>query len=313
MQILFITSTRLGDAVLSTGLLGHLVDTHPTARLHIACGPLPAPLFASVPGLEQLHVLKKKSFAGHWAGLWRACAGRRWNLVVDLRNSAVSRLLWTKRLALQPTTRAGRHRVEQIGLTLGLDPPPAPRLWLGAAEQAEAARLMPDGPPILGLGPAANWAGKTWPIDRFGALVPALTGPDGPLAAGRVAVFAAANERARVAPLLAALPADRTLDLVGRGDAGLAAACLARCAGFIGNDSGLMHMAAACGLPTLGLFGPSRIDHYRPWGPRAAAVSTAVPYETLIGQPGFRFDAPDCYMTSLSVEAVIDAAISLLR
>jgi ADP-heptose:LPS heptosyltransferase len=47
---------------------------------------------------------------------------------------------------------------------------------------------------------------------------------------------------------------------------------LARAAIFIGNDSGLMHLAAAAGAPTLGLFGPTPSDEYGPAGPKAQAV-----------------------------------------
>ena len=49
MHILFVTATRIGDAVLSTGLLTHLIERHPHARLTIAAGPVAAPLFEAVP------------------------------------------------------------------------------------------------------------------------------------------------------------------------------------------------------------------------------------------------------------------------
>ncbi|MCZ6745098.1 MAG: glycosyltransferase family 9 protein, partial [Alphaproteobacteria bacterium] len=45
MNILFITSTRIGDAVLSTGILDHLICQFPDARITVACGPEAAPLF----------------------------------------------------------------------------------------------------------------------------------------------------------------------------------------------------------------------------------------------------------------------------
>ena len=48
---------------------------------------------------------------------------------------------------------------------------------------------------------------------------------------------------------------------------------LARASAFAGNDSGLMHAAAALGVPTLGVFGPGDFTRWRPVGPRAAAVS----------------------------------------
>ena len=102
-------------------------------------------------------------------------------------------------------------------------------------------------------------------------------------------------------PLLAAIPAHRLIDLVGRVDLLTAAAALRRCALFIGNDTGLMHMAAAAGTPTLGLFGPSPIEKYAPWGSRTAVVRTAHPPETMFG-PGFNHLTTDTLMDSLSVE-----------
>ena len=54
MHILFVTATRIGDAVLSTGLLSHIVGRFPGARLTIAAGPLAAPLFEAVPGLDRV-------------------------------------------------------------------------------------------------------------------------------------------------------------------------------------------------------------------------------------------------------------------
>jgi ADP-heptose:LPS heptosyltransferase len=76
------------------------------------------------------------------------------------------------------------------------------------------------------------------------------------------------------APVLAALPG--AIDLVGTLTLPEAAACLARCTLFVGNDSGLMHLAAAAGTPTLGLFGPTQAAEYAPAGSRTAvAVSPA--------------------------------------
>ncbi|MBV9521439.1 MAG: glycosyltransferase family 9 protein, partial [Alphaproteobacteria bacterium] len=93
MRVLFVTATRIGDAVLSTGILGELVERHAGARLTIAAGPAAAPLFEAVPGLERLIVLEKRRFARHWLGLYAAVAGTAWDLVIDLRGSALAYLL----------------------------------------------------------------------------------------------------------------------------------------------------------------------------------------------------------------------------
>jgi len=93
MRLLFITATRIGDAVLSTGLLDHLIRAHPGIAVTVACGPAAAGLFAHTPGLERLIVMTKRPAALHWLALWRQCAGRRWDVAVDLRGSVVTLLL----------------------------------------------------------------------------------------------------------------------------------------------------------------------------------------------------------------------------
>lgn len=312
MRILFITSNRLGDAVLSTGLLAHLVEHHPGARFTVACGPLPAPLFRAVPGLERLIPLPKRRYARHWLDLWAACVGTRWELVVDLRNSAVSRLLWSRRLAVHSRPVPGLHKVEELARVLGLETPSAPRLWLDDAARGAAARLLPPGPePMLAIGPTANWRGKEWPADRFATLADRLTAAGGPLAGARVAVLAAGAERGRAVPLLAAL-GPRAIDLGGRTDPPEAAACLERAALFVGNDSGLMHMAAAVGTPTLGLFGPGYPEIYGPWGPRARTVVGTVPRAELLGRLKRDPRASDL-MDGIAVDSVEAAARDLLE
>jgi ADP-heptose:LPS heptosyltransferase len=100
------------------------------------------------------------------------------------------------------------------------------------------------------------------------------------------------------------------IDLVGNTDLLTAAAVLSRCALFIGNDTGLMHIAAAVGTPTLGLFGPSPVEHYAPWGPCTAAVRTELPPSAMF-TPGFDHRTTDTLMDSLSVDMAEAAARQL--
>src|SRR5271163_1704452 len=274
MHILFVTATRIGDAVLSTGLLSYLIDRQPTARLTIAAGPVAAPLFEAVPRLERIAVIEKLRWSAHWLPFYAAVAPRRWDLVVDLRGSALAWLLWAGERKVMAKGDVREHRVRQLGRLFQLDPPPSPRLWTAPHHERAARALVPPNGPVLAIGPAANWRGKQWRGNRFAELARRLTAADGPLPGARVAVLAAGHERAQAQPLLEAIPDDRLIDLVGRVDLLTAAALLRRCALFIGNDTGLMHIAAATGTPTLGLFGPSPSRQYAPWGPRAAFVSS---------------------------------------
>ena len=297
MRILFVTSSRIGDAVLSTGLLDHLLRRHPRARVTLVCGPLAADLFARMPGREETILLRPRRFDGHWLELWWRTVRVRWDLVVDLRGSALAFLLPARRRAVMRGGRRPGLRVGHLGAVLGLDPPPLPVAWTAAADRARAAALLPETERYVGLGPTANWDPKIWPPGRFADLYARLAA--GPLAGARAVVLGGPGEaeRARAAPLLAALPS--AIDLVGTLALPEVAACLARCALFVGNDSGLMHLAAAAGAPTLGLFGPSRADQYAPAGRRAGFVSA----------PGPAGAAP---IEGISVAAAFAAACGLL-
>jgi heptosyltransferase-3 len=312
MRILFITATRIGDAVLSTGLLAHLVERHKAARFTIAAGPAAAPLFEDVPRLERLIVVAKRRWSLHWLSLYAAVAATRWDIVLDLRGSALAYLVRAGRRLGEVKSAADEHRVAQLARILALDPPPAPLLYIGARHERSAAALVPPGAPVLAVGPAANWRGKQWRAKRFAELAARLTAADGILAGARVAVIAASHERAQAAALLAAIPGERLIDLVGKCDLLTTAAVLRRAALFIGNDTGLMHIAAAAGAPTLGLFGPTQSSRYAPWGARTAVAQTSIPSLELYG-PDFDHRTTGTMMDSLSVDAAAAAARGLWR
>src|SRR6266850_6756618 len=152
MHILFVTATRIGDAVLSTGLLSYLIDHHPAARLTIAAGPAAAPLFAAVPRLERLVVIEKRRWSAHWLPLYAAVSTRRWDLVVDLRGSALAWLLRAGERRVMAKGDAREHRVHQLARLFGLDPPPSPRLWIAPRHEHTAVALIPPGAPVLAIG-----------------------------------------------------------------------------------------------------------------------------------------------------------------
>ncbi len=312
-RILFVTSTRIGDAVLSSGVLRRLIADHPRALFTIACGPAAAPLFQAVPNLERVIVLDKMPFSLHWLELWARCVGHVWDLVVDLRNTPLSWLLAARGQRRIKSGREAIHRVRLYGRVLGLEfDPPAPGLWTLPRHEDEARRLIPDGAPVLAVGPSANWRAKTWRGERFLELIGRLTGPSGILPGAKVAVFGRDDERPGALGLIESIPPSRRIDLMGKVELLTAYACFGRAAFYVGNDSGLMHMAAAAGAPTLGLFGPSREELYAPWGPRAGVARAELTFDRIFPK-GVDHRALDTLMDSLSVDAVEAAARELLR
>jgi heptosyltransferase-3 len=268
MKILFVTSNRLGDAVLSTGLLDHLIRTYPRARITIVCGPVAEGVFARMPNHERTIVLRKKSWGRHWLPLWTDVALHVWDLVVDIRGSALSWLVPTRQRAV--FRRVDGPKIAQLGAILGLSPPPSPVAWTSEADRRRVATLLPTDRPIIALAPTANWIPKIWPPGRFAGTFRSLAAAVVPDAVPVVLGGPGAPERDMAAPLLAALP--EAIDLVGGVSLPEAAAVLQRAALFIGNDSGLMHLSAATGAPTIGLFGPTDAATYWPVGRCATAV-----------------------------------------
>ena len=311
--ILFITATRIGDAVLSSGLIKLLSDQIPNARFTIVAGPLAAPLFAHVPGLDRVIVMEKGKGKGHWFKLWNQVRHRKWGLVVDLRGSATAlflrrdrRAIW-KKLPGEPV-----HKVVEAARVLKLEgEPPAPYLYITPEVEALADELLGEGGPILAVGPAANWIGKVWPIERFAQTAAQLLDKDGPLAGGRLLILGGPEDTRMVEELRMASARGRTIDLTGKVDLLTAYACLKRASLFIGNDSGLMHIAAAAGCPTVGLFGPSDERRYGPWGDKAVAVRGPRGFDQFLAVD------PDLsqairHMSDLPVTTVVKAAKALL-
>ncbi|MCR5873283.1 glycosyltransferase family 9 protein [Phenylobacterium sp. J426] len=187
--ILFITATRIGDAVLSSGLIKRLHDEIPNARFTIVAGPAAAPLFAEVPNLDRVIVMQKAKSGGHWFDLWRETRKRRWGLVVDLRGSGLTRFLRTRRRAVHRKSAEPVHKVLEAARLLKIeDEPAAPFLFTSPDTEAYAAELVAGEGPILALAPAANWIGKTWPVERFSQVAMRLVRGDGPLRGGRLMV-----------------------------------------------------------------------------------------------------------------------------
>lgn len=270
--ILFIAPSRIGDAVLVSGLVRLLGDQIAGARFTLVAGPLSAPLFAAVPGLERLIVLEKRPLGLHWLSLWRQVRRQRWGLIVDTRGSALSSFLRRSRRAVH-RKQAGPpvHKVVEAARLLQLQgDPPAPFLPVDAETEARAAALAAGEGPILAIAPAAAWIGKAWPPERFAALARALLGPGGALAGGRLLVLGAMEDRAAMEPVKAVVPRARRIEAPP--DLLLAHALLARARLFVGGDTGLSHLAAAAGCPTLALFGPSDETLYAPWGPHVRVV-----------------------------------------
>ncbi|WP_414630695.1 glycosyltransferase family 9 protein, partial [Brevundimonas sp. UBA875] len=106
--ILYIAEADAEDAILSSGVLAHLVDSLPQASFTLVGSAASAPLFADTPRLARTIVLERE---GHfeWIALWNQVRGTKWGLVVDMRGSDLSGKLRRERRAVRGKTPAGLH------------------------------------------------------------------------------------------------------------------------------------------------------------------------------------------------------------
>lgn len=267
-RILFITLSNIGDAVLTTPALEALHQGFPQASIDLVADPRSSLIFSHCPYRGRLFHKNKK--AG-WQGLMKLiCQLRRtrYDLIADLRTDGLAYLLRAqKRLTKWGIKPAGPHAVEHhwavvAPLLSPVAPIPPCRIWL-QAEQVQFAKAQLSQLPgnrWLALGPGANWAPKIWPTLAFAALVNAVKNHfDG------VVLVGGTGDKERGRFIAANLPLP-SLDLCGTTDLLQAAAVLQQASVFVGNDSGLGHIASAVGIPTLTVFGPGQPERYHPWG-----------------------------------------------
>jgi len=173
------------------------------------------------------------------------------------------------------------------------DAEPTPRLDLGREYRARGARRAAElGDRVIALHPGSGSPKKNWHAERFAALAERLAAYGGltPIVLTGEADAGVARELARLAP---AVPHVNGLALVE------VAALLSACAAYVGNDSGITHLAASLGIPVVALFGPTDPAL---WGARGARVRT-------ICSTGSAAEA----LASISVDTVCAAALDAVR
>lgn len=307
--ILYLAEADPEEAVLSSGVLAHLVETVGHATFTVVGSPTSAPLFADTPRLNRLIVLEKEG-ALDWIGLWNQVRKTRWGLVVDMRGCGIAKKLTRQKRAEKGAVEPGAHAVEAAAAVLHLDEVPAPKLFIDEATQAVAdALIKPDERPILAVGPGVEWMGKRWPAERFAKVATPLLADDGPLAGGRLMIVGEEIERDSAHTIRFAVPRARVIELQGRLTPLQTAAALKHAKLYLGNDSIWTQLAVAAGVPSVAVFGPSDETARGPWrGASIRGPRTLEEFKAL--DP--RLNQAIQHMMDLPYERVLKAARKLL-
>jgi heptosyltransferase-2 len=267
----------LGDAVMALPALAAVRGALPDAHIAIAAVPAVAPIFEEQTGLApdevvtisnrrrevsllaagqfDAELLLPNSFRSAWDGR-RAGIAQRWGFSTSLRGVLLTR-------AVSPP-RARVHQSAYYGaLAAGLGFDVTDSLpWIRVRDETarRAAALLgkhgvTSSMRIVGFAPGAAYGhAKRWPPSRVAEVVARVTKERGAVAV----LVGADSDRGAGREIESALPSGVTVvNLIGRTDLRQLAGVLSRCAGFVSNDSGAMHLAAAVGAPVTAIFGPT--------------------------------------------------------
>ena len=177
-----------------------------------------------------------------------------------------------------PKARHQFHRYLDLLAAVGIesDKRRPPKLMPDQAqiEAAEAKFLSNLRRPLLSVhAGAAYGTAKRWLPDRYGEVCRRFLEEQG----GTVVLLGVIPEKDTNDTIAVAAAHERLLNLCGKTGLGESIAIIAASDGFLSNDSGLMHVAAALGIPQVAVFGPTDVNATYPANPRARMLFHPVP------------------------------------
>ena len=306
-RICIIKPSALGDVVQSLPLLPVLKTRFPAAEISWVVSRDLVDLVADHPCLKEVIPFDRQGGWRDGVRLLSILRSRRFDMVFDLQGLLRTGIMTLAtrapvRVGLQ-TAREGsalttncvipdtsksvpaHARIWRVAETLGLgDSPRLTQIVVSAAVQTWAESLLDPLPrPVIAVHPGASWETKRWPIEKFAQLLERAT----QAWHGSTIILGSKGERS-YAEHLKQLMSDATphhsaavrspiINLAGKTTLKQLTALLSRVELLVSNDSGPMHLAAALGKPTLGLFTCTSAIRSGPAGEQHELVSTTVP------------------------------------
>jgi heptosyltransferase-2 len=292
--ILIVPYVWIGDFVRCHSVIRLLNAQNPARPIDIVSSSLCAPLVDYMPGLRKAIVcdlprrslpfslyrtLGERLAVEHYAQAlvmlrtWKSALAP-WLARIPLRTGFVGEMRFGLINDMRTGERALPRMIDRMGalaLPSGAALPPQwplPELRVPAHDVAEwrvARKVGVDGRKIVAFAPGAVGKGKAWPAGHYAKLARELAKHG-----CAIWVLGGPNE-APLAAEIAAGGGDAVHDLTGN-DLRNAVLALAAADAAVTNDSGLMHVAAAIGTPTIAIFGPTSPWHWKPLNPVAAIL-----------------------------------------
>ena len=274
-KALIITLSNIGDLVMTTPLMEGISTLMPERSIDVLGDARSSELLKNAPYVSTIFNRDKKGKFGQQLNLFNRLRSQRYDLIVDLRTGFLPYLLHAQHKYIKrKVLRAVEHSVEECYSCIqgyGKFPENIPncKIYLSDDDIRKTEKLTKHLPPgkWLIIAPGANWPGKKWPAEKYGLILKRVL--EFKLFAAVLIVGSKEDREENLAIDFSNMP---VLDLRGQTSLTLVAAVLSRANLFVGNDSGLGHIASGVGLRTITLFGPGSPQRYRPWGKRGEVI-----------------------------------------
>ncbi len=336
-RVLIRGTNWIGDVVMTLPAVAAVRKTWPHARISVLAKPWVAEVYRLSPDVDDVIVYEEPGRHGGIGGKLRLAGELRrigFDCAILLQNAMEAAII---ALPAGIPLRAGYNsdgrgvllthsvrrtqairRVHQIDyyieMVRALGCMPAGRgvrLRPGADYEEIAKRLrsqfgIEEGRTLIGIAPGAAYGpAKKWFPERFAAVADRLIDASG----GQVILLGSGSDRESTAAVRKAAR-NPSIDVAGKTDLKGAISLISRCALFISNDSGLMHVAGALGVPTIALFGSTNPAATSPVGEKSVVIHHDVPCGPCL-KPVCRADFR-C-MQMIGVDEVYAAASKLLN
>ena len=329
-KVLVVRLRSIGDTVLVTPSLYALRRFLPHAEIAILLEDWVAPLLNGFPYVDYVIKLKRGSTVSR-AKVARELRAAHYDVVFNLHGGTTATLLTRatgarhrvgyadyqyaslyNHQAPSPATlwkKEKTHSAEQQLALLGWTGVPVtdrPRAHLAVTDEAKSSLAIKlrhagfDDSPFALLHPAAAFDSKQWAVENFARTAEELA------RRGLQTVAVAAPDEKRV---LDELREHSSARITALSELSLpeVTALAARARLFVGNDSGIAHIAAAVKTPSVVIFGSSNVAHWRPWGDApSSVVREEMPCAPCPGYTCAEFAEAQC-IRRVSVERVTEA------
>ena len=297
MKILFICSNLIGDTILSSGAISHIIHQNKEAKLTFVVGPTAAPLLKNYKNIEDIIIFKKKKFNLHWLNIFKKTYRTKWNIIVDFRSSALSLLLKNNKKYIFKKNH-NIHHIEQLNLSFGFN---CSNLFIPTSDdEANIVNNHLDSSfKHVVIFPGGNWTPKLWSAENFNKTMKLLINKYDKI---KFILVGSLKEKNKFYNLLIKnIKEDLIIDLFGY-NLTLTSAYMKKSNVFIGNDSGLMHLAVASKMRVISLFGPTNDEVYGPISDKNIVIRTKENYDYF---KSLKIDENKSYMISIKPEIVL--------